>query len=217
MVGHQIFKYASKHFIVREKRFYKEAHTTWWYQREREREKERETTASGKLTSIFTSMFTGSTLLSSSLFYNVIQHHYICGQNTFICKSLRKHPDKRAYYLQRLKLEQYTKDQRVQILKLLYKFGECYAEIVGRLHEIFGNRNAPNVSTLHRLLMFTPTVQKIALMLLVTENYGSLALFIVSYCWFIPSAHLAKQKVYCNTSKGSNFKYDKGPPQTKIG
>ncbi|PSN35500.1 hypothetical protein C0J52_25378 [Blattella germanica] len=49
-------------------------------------------------------------------------------------------------------MEQYTKDQRVQILKVHYKYGECYAETVRRLNEIFGNRNAPNVSTVHRLV-----------------------------------------------------------------
>ncbi|KAJ4451827.1 hypothetical protein ANN_03304 [Periplaneta americana] len=48
-------------------------------------------------------------------------------------------------------MERYTKDQCVQILKVHFMYGECYAEIVRRLRVVFCRRNAPNVSAVQSM------------------------------------------------------------------
>lgn len=49
-------------------------------------------------------------------------------------------------------MERYTTEQRVIVVKTHYKYGECYAETVRRLRGIFGRQNAPNMSTVQRLI-----------------------------------------------------------------
>jgi len=48
--------------------------------------------------------------------------------------------------------ERYTKEQRVIIVKTLYKYGESYVETVRKLHGIFGRQNAPHQSTVKRMI-----------------------------------------------------------------
>ena len=49
-------------------------------------------------------------------------------------------------------MERYTKEQRVIILKTHYKYEESYAETVRKVHEIFGQRNAPYQSRVQRMI-----------------------------------------------------------------
>jgi transposase len=49
-------------------------------------------------------------------------------------------------------MERYTKVQRLVMVKTHYKHGECYAETVRKLPGIFGRQNAPNQSTVQRLV-----------------------------------------------------------------
>ena len=49
-------------------------------------------------------------------------------------------------------MQRYTKEQRVIIVKTHYKYGESYAETARKVHGIFGRRNAPNQSTVQRLI-----------------------------------------------------------------
>ena len=49
-------------------------------------------------------------------------------------------------------MERYTKEQRLVMVKTHFKYGECYAETVRKLRKIFGRQNAPNQSTVQRLI-----------------------------------------------------------------
>jgi transposase len=49
-------------------------------------------------------------------------------------------------------MERYTKEQRIIIMKTHYKYGESYAETVRKDRGIFGRQNAPNESTVRRLI-----------------------------------------------------------------
>jgi hypothetical protein len=49
-------------------------------------------------------------------------------------------------------VERYKKEQRLVMVKTHYKFGECYAETVRKLRGIYGRQNAPNQSTVQRLI-----------------------------------------------------------------
>lgn len=49
-------------------------------------------------------------------------------------------------------MDQYSSEQRLIIVKTHYKNGENYAETVRRLRAIFGRNNAPNESTVRRLI-----------------------------------------------------------------
>ena len=49
-------------------------------------------------------------------------------------------------------MERYTKEQRVIVVKTHYKYGESYAETFRKIRGIFGRRNAPNQSTVQRII-----------------------------------------------------------------
>lgn len=49
-------------------------------------------------------------------------------------------------------IDRYTTDQRVVIVKVHYKYRESFAETVRKLHAIFGQDNAPNESSVQRLI-----------------------------------------------------------------
>lgn len=49
-------------------------------------------------------------------------------------------------------MERYSNEQRLIIVKTYYKNGECFAETVRKLRAIFGRNNAPNESTVRRLI-----------------------------------------------------------------
>jgi hypothetical protein len=49
-------------------------------------------------------------------------------------------------------IERYTKEQRVIVVKTHYKYAESYAETVRKIRGIFGRRNAPNQSTVQRII-----------------------------------------------------------------
>jgi len=49
-------------------------------------------------------------------------------------------------------VECYTKEQRVIVVKTHYNYGESYAETVRKIRGIFGRRNAPNQSTVQRII-----------------------------------------------------------------
>jgi hypothetical protein len=49
-------------------------------------------------------------------------------------------------------MERYTKEQRVIVVKTLYKYGGSYAETVRKVRGIFGRRNAPYQSTFKRII-----------------------------------------------------------------
>jgi len=49
-------------------------------------------------------------------------------------------------------MERYTQERRVIFVKKHYKYGESYAETVRKVHGIFGRRNAPNQSTVQRMI-----------------------------------------------------------------
>jgi hypothetical protein len=49
-------------------------------------------------------------------------------------------------------MERFTTEQRVLVVKTHYKYGECFAETVCKLRAILGRNNAPNESTVRRLI-----------------------------------------------------------------
>lgn len=49
-------------------------------------------------------------------------------------------------------MQHYSNEQRLIIVKTHYKSGESFAETVRRLRAIFGRNNAPNESTVRRLI-----------------------------------------------------------------
>lgn len=51
-----------------------------------------------------------------------------------------------------LKMERFSKEQRVIIVKTHYKNGESYVETARKLRQIFSRESAPNVSTIRRVV-----------------------------------------------------------------
>jgi hypothetical protein len=49
-------------------------------------------------------------------------------------------------------MERYTKEQRVIVVKTHYKYRESYAETVRKIRGIFSRQNAPNQSTVQRII-----------------------------------------------------------------
>ena len=51
-----------------------------------------------------------------------------------------------------LETSMYSTDQRIQIVKMHYKHGECFAVTTRKLRSLFGRRNVPDESTIRRLI-----------------------------------------------------------------
>ena len=49
-------------------------------------------------------------------------------------------------------MEKYSNEQRFIIVKTHYKNGESFAKTVSQLRQVFGRNNAPNESTVRRLI-----------------------------------------------------------------